>query len=411
MSKMWYTLVLLHLFSLALTTTGGPTQPEIVHEASCRCFPGDKCWPTSDEWVAFNRTINGKLIATIPIASICHYDILAAYDPEGCQLLRDNWLIPETHYTSSSSIMAQFFANNSCDPFSEPSAQCVLGTYVQYAVNATGKEDYQKTMAFATRKNIRLVIRNTGHDYFGKSTGAGALALWTHHLTDIDFVQHHSENYKGAAVKLGAGVQVMDALTAAHTQGLVIAGGQCQSLGVAGGYTQGGGHSLLSSLIGLSADQVLEWEVVTATGEHLIATPTKNSDLYWALSGGGGGTYAAVLSVTLKSYPDMQVAALNLTFTQPDGVSSETFYAVINAWLQNLPAIVDAGATALWTLAEGFFSASPVFGPNLTLPMLQTLLEPTLKVLNRSGIPYCTLIFLDICVSTMSILRPRVLTG
>ncbi|KAI0206592.1 hypothetical protein F4808DRAFT_644 [Astrocystis sublimbata] len=85
-------------------------------------------------------------------------------------------------------------------------------------------------------------------------------------------------------MKMRAVVQVLEALPAAHAQGLVLVGG----------------HSLLASLIGLSSDQVLEWEVVTATGEHLAATPSHNSDLYWALLGGGGGTYAAVLSVTTK---------------------------------------------------------------------------------------------------------------
>lgn len=62
---------------------------------------------------------------------------------------------------------------------------------------------------------------------------------------------------------------------------------------------------------------------------------------------------------------------------------------IINTWLQNLPAIVDAGATALWTLAEGFFSVAPVFRPNLTAASLYEPLSPTLKALYQSGIPYC----------------------
>ena len=49
---------------------------------------------------------------------------------------------------------------------------------------------------------------------------------------------------------------------------------------------QGGGHSILSSAYGLAADQTLEFEVVTMQGEHIVASPTQNEDLYWALSGG-----------------------------------------------------------------------------------------------------------------------------
>lgn len=62
-------------------------------------------------------------------------------------------------------------------------------------------------------------------------------------------------------------------------------------MGIAGGYTQGGGHSALTSAYGMGADQALEWEVVTPNGDHLIASPTQNTDLYFALSGGGGSTY------------------------------------------------------------------------------------------------------------------------
>ncbi len=374
---------------LGLTLAHNPGRSETGSKSDCRCFPGDECWPNAAEWAAFNETIHGKLISTVPIASICHYDSFAPYDAEQCERLQDEWLLPETHYTSTSSVMAQFFANMSCDPFTEPSAQCILGTYVQYAVNATGQDDFQKTMAFATDRNIRFVIRNTGHDYFGKSTGAGALALWTHNMKDTNFLDYQSCNYTGRAMRMSAGVQVVDALIAAHAQGLVVAGGQCQSLAIAGGFTQGGGHSLVASLIGLSADQVLEWETITATGEYVVATPFNNSDLYWALSGGGGGAYAAVLSVTVKAYPDFEVAAANLTFTIAEGVSSERFFEVVKTWLQNLPTIVDAGAVALWTLADGYLSVSPVFGPNLTVLELRHLVRPTLDALNQSGIPYC----------------------
>lgn len=262
-------------------------------------------------------------------------------------------------------------------------------TYKTEVVNATGRDDFQKTMAFVTDWNIRPVVRNTSHDYFGKSTGAGSLALWTHNLKDIAFSSYNTTYYMGKAMKMGTGVQVLEALEAAHAEGVIVAGGQCQSVGMAGGYTQRGGNSLLASTIGLIADQVLEWEAVTASGGYLVATPSENVDLYWALSGGGGGAYAAVLSVTVKAFLDMPVSGAKLTFTITDGISSEEFFTVINTWLQNLPAIVGAGSTALWTLAEGYFSVALVFGPNLTAASLYDLLSPTLKALDQSGIPYC----------------------
>lgn len=82
---------------------------------------------------------------------------------------------------------------------------------------------------------------------------------------------------------MGAGIQGYEAIEAAQAQGLVAVGGECPTVGLAGGYTQGGGHSALSTSFGLGADQTLEWEVVTASGEVVTASRTQNVDLYWAL--------------------------------------------------------------------------------------------------------------------------------
>lgn len=66
---------------------------------------------------------------------------------------------------SSSSIMAPAVANETCDPFTPEAQRCTLGNMVVYSVNATEPLDFSKTIAFAKKKNLRLVIRNTGHEY------------------------------------------------------------------------------------------------------------------------------------------------------------------------------------------------------------------------------------------------------
>ncbi|KAK2033867.1 FAD binding domain-containing protein [Colletotrichum zoysiae] len=369
---------------------GGPAAlPARQTDADCRCFPGDACWPTAADWDAFNKTVSGRLIATVPIGAPCHDSSFGAYDEAKCTALQNVWSKAETHIQTSSSVMAAFFANQSCDPFLGRDARCIIGTYVQYAVNATGADDYVKTIKFAQDNNIRLVIRNTGHDYLGKSTGAGALALWTHHIKDINVVDYKSASYTGKALKLGAGVQAGEAQDAAHAQGLVVIGGNSPTVGIAGGYTQGGGHGPLVSKYGLSADQVLEWEVITATGQRVVATPndSSSSDLYWALSGGGGGVYAAVLSVTLKAFPDTIVSSANLTFTT-SGISEDAFYGVVKTYLKSLPAIVDAGAVSIWLLGGGAFLMQPTTLPNKTKEELQTLIQPTLDALDKASIAY-----------------------
>jgi hypothetical protein len=67
--------------------------------------------------------------------------------------------------------------------------------------------------------------------------------------------------------------------------------------------SQGGGHSLLSPTLGLGVDRALQFKVVTPSGEYLIANACQNSDLFFALSGGGGGTFGVVMETTFKVEP------------------------------------------------------------------------------------------------------------
>ena len=106
--------------------------------------------------------------------------------------------------------------------------------------------------------------------------------------------------------------------TAADARGLRVVGGACATVGLAGSFLQGGGHSTLSSTYGLGADQILQWEVVNANGTHLVASPSENEDLYWALSGGGGGTYGVVVCVTVKAFKDGTIGGAFLTYVQQD---------------------------------------------------------------------------------------------
>lgn len=80
-------------------------------------------------------------------------------------------------YVTSSSIMQPFFANQSCDAFTPESQPCLLGNYVSYAVNVSCTADVSAALAFATKNNIRVVVRNTGHEYVNLTLDLVALSL------------------------------------------------------------------------------------------------------------------------------------------------------------------------------------------------------------------------------------------
>lgn len=60
--------------------------------------------------------------------------------------------------------MQSYFANQSCDPFTDRTTPCKLGNYVSYAVEVTSAQDIAETIKFARNNNIRFLVRNTGHE-------------------------------------------------------------------------------------------------------------------------------------------------------------------------------------------------------------------------------------------------------
>ncbi len=281
--------------------------------------------------------------------------------------------------------MAPIFANQSCDPWQPREKPCTLGNYVAYAVAVAGPEDVVATLEFAEEKDIRVVIRNTGHDYLGRSTGAGALAVWTHHLRSTEVVDWEDSYYYGKALKVGAGVQGFEALAAAKEAGLVVVTGECPTVGLAGGYIQAGGHSALSTNFGLAADNTLSFEVVTPRGDTLTASSTENQDLYWALSGGGGGNFGLVISVTVKAYPDAKVAGVSFDISAVADNSGKIF-EVIDAFHAALPAMVDAGVMVIYYFGKDFFHVPALTAYGETMDAVKDILQPLSDNLGALGI-------------------------
>jgi FAD/FMN-containing dehydrogenase len=79
-------------------------------------------------------------------------------------------------------------------------------------------------------------------------------------------------------------------------------GGGCTSVGAAGGFTQGGGFGSFSKRYGTAAGSVVEIEVVTADGQVVVASEARHPDLFWALRGGGGGTFGIVSRMTVATH-------------------------------------------------------------------------------------------------------------
>jgi FAD/FMN-containing dehydrogenase len=87
-----------------------------------------------------------------------------------------------------------------------------------------------------------------------------------------------------SAVTVASGTQMRELYRAAADRNFMIVGGTSTTVSV-GGYLTGGGHSALSPLFGMGADNVIQFEIVTADGQLLVANECLNSDLFWAVRG------------------------------------------------------------------------------------------------------------------------------
>jgi FAD/FMN-containing dehydrogenase len=135
-------------------------------------------------------------------------------------------LITAPSSNDPTSIMWPIFEGRTCMPkYDTTGKTCTIGGYPEYAVKVTNVAQIQLAINFARNANLRLVIKNTGHCYLGKSNGAGALSLWTHNLKDIDFLpDYEGPGYSGPALKLGAGVSVREVYQAADKYGVTVLG-------------------------------------------------------------------------------------------------------------------------------------------------------------------------------------------
>jgi len=109
----------------------------------------------------------------------------------------------------------------------EERPHCYNGGYPEYVVNVSTVAQIQLAVNFARERNIRLVIKNTGHDFGAKSVGKGALSIWTHHLKDAEYyADYEGHSYNGPAVKLGAGIQVFETNQLAKKHDITLVGGE-----------------------------------------------------------------------------------------------------------------------------------------------------------------------------------------
>jgi FAD/FMN-containing dehydrogenase len=266
---------------MALAGAPGLSARPAKAAAANRVRPGQPGWPADADWASLGRAVQGRLEPVVPPSP----------DPAAAPKLLSN-----PFYLGDQPALTQ--VSGWLDAWrSAPSA---------YVVKAGDASDVAAAVRFAAAHRLRLVVKGGGHSYLGGSNAPDSLLVWTRAMNGITV--HDAFTAKGCdvppvqAVSVGAGclwLHVYDAVTT--RRGRYVQGGGCTTVGVAG-LVQGGGFGSFSKAYGLAAASLLEAEIVTADGEIRTVNAAREPDLFWALKGGGGGTFGVVTRLTLGTH-------------------------------------------------------------------------------------------------------------
>jgi FAD/FMN-containing dehydrogenase len=159
-------------------------------------------------------------------------------------------------------------------------------------VRAADADDVSRVIALARETGVELAIRSGGHSIPGHSTTEGGIVLDLRDLNKLEI------DVDGRTAWVGGGVTTGRYTDAAAEHGLATPFGDTGSVGI-GGLTLGGGIGFLVRKHGLTIDNLLAAEVVTADGQLLRVDADSHPDLFWALRG-GGGNYGVATRLQLR---------------------------------------------------------------------------------------------------------------
>lgn len=146
----------------------------------------------------------------------------------------------------------------------------------------------------------------------------------------------------------------------------------------------------MTTLHGLAADNVLEFEVLTATGDYQIANLDTNPDLFWALAGGGPAAYAVILSTTFRAYEDVSSSGALLNINSTHTTNETLFWEGVKLYHSYSNHFVDNGLYAYYELGPLSLHIQPFVAIGQTSDQLNAILQPLLEDLDSIGLNYST---------------------
>ncbi len=252
-----------------------------------RLRPGATAWPGDADWSRLDAAVGGRLLRPVSPFSAKATPAMRA---DALAHLKNPYYLGDEPALTQTSGWADAW-RSSTSPF---------------AVAAASSADVAAAIDFARTHRLRLAVKGGGHSYQGTSNAPDSLLIWTRRMNSVAlhdaFVPAGTRAAPQHAVSVGAGAMWIDAYDAVTTRGgRYVQGGGCTTVGVAG-LVQSGGFGSFSKRWGSAAGNLLEAEIVTADGRTRIANASTHPDLFWAIKGGGGGSFGVVTRLTLRTF-------------------------------------------------------------------------------------------------------------
>jgi FAD/FMN-containing dehydrogenase len=221
----------------------------------------------------------------------------------------------------------------------------------QAVARCANTNDVVAVLAFVERFGLAVTPRSGGHDFAGRSTSTGVV---------IDLGPMSTVQVGTGTATIGAGAKLADVYDQLIARNVCVPLGTCLSVGISG-LTLGGGIGVLDRRYGLTCDNLVSAQVVTADRRVLTVDAMNEPDLFWALQGGGGGNFGVVTSFTFRTHPTQNLVNFSASFQFADAAR------VIGAWQTWQAAVPES----TWSfLIFTFFT--PGAAPRMTLQGVST---------------------------------------
>ena len=159
---------------------------------TCRCLYGNSCWPNENEFAKLESKLSQPILRPRPPASVCYStsapsgscENVAAHFTDG------TWRSDQPGAMQSINFETFEFHKGhieACYLDTTLGIPCKQGSVPPVGVDARSESDVQAAVNFAKQHNLKLVVKGTGHDFLGRSTGRDSFLIWTHHMNQTAY--------------------------------------------------------------------------------------------------------------------------------------------------------------------------------------------------------------------------------